>query len=246
MTLVLVTGTGRSGTSFLMSVLEHGGVPMPPMTAYYCESIDAMNVNAALLRERGLHVWERQYELAEQYGEAIRAIRGPVVKQTEICHTLDVWAAARDDLHVVVCHRRLDQVRKSFTTMYRNGRSDLAYATVPESAGQIPAEAWPAFAFGQLTDVLATIKIPHVSFEFPADLAASSLAFDRMSSILGPLITKAAFEEAVGALADQSQVHWQTDDQRIAHADVPPNDSSDPSDPSDDRAGDQVDDQAVR
>jgi len=206
--LTIVTGTGRSGTTLFMRALEHAGVTMAPMDEGFCESHEAIAVNTTILKARGIHAWRETEELARECCAAIQSIAGPVIKQTEICHTLDVWRAARDDLNVIVCRRRLDDVRRSFLAAYKEFRGDLAYQVVPEVAGEVPVEAWPAFSYGQLMDILQATKISHCYFDFPRDVDTPDCAWDNVSAVLEPLVKRAAFVDALKQVSDLSKIHW--------------------------------------
>lgn len=206
--MLLVTGTGRSGTSMFIKTLAHAGITTGPMDAVFGEHNEAIRIDGMILRARGYHTWRRLDEMTELVGSAIRRIQIPALKSTVLCHTMDVWWACRQDFKVVVCHRRLDKANRSFLKAYPAGQRELRIIGYPSSIDEVPEGDWLGLAFGQLMDVILTHGIPHAFFRFPEDLAEPGASWNRMAPVLSTVIGRDRFIDAMNAVADLSQVHW--------------------------------------
>lgn len=206
--MIIITGSGRSGTTMLVKALAHAGIETGPMTDGFGEHLEAIAFNRIILKTRGYFAWERLDEMANLVRSAIESIAAPVLKQTDLCHTLDVWWKIRQDIRVIVCHRRLDATRKSFVTAAEPVRQDLTASSWPPCTTEVTNEAWMPFAFGQLMDILLTNAIPHEFFRFPEDLGGPRGSYRRMAPILGDLLSEDQFVASMEATRDPSQVHW--------------------------------------
>jgi hypothetical protein len=206
--MIIITGTGRSGTSLLVNTLTHAGLDTGPTTPGFGEHIEAIKINRIILEARGYTPWQQVGEMVQLIGHGIRLVQNPVIKQTDLCHTLDVWWATRQDFKVIVCHRRLDAVRQSFLKASQPFRQDLVATACPQATKDVAVEAWPAFALGQLMDIMLTNRIPHGVFYFPEEMAQAGAAWDRLSPIMGDVIGRDEFVHAMEEVADSSQVHW--------------------------------------
>jgi hypothetical protein len=208
--MIIVTGTGRSGTSFFSNVLHRAGVDTgATLDPTFREHAEAVAIDAAIIRERGWATWVRTEEMAERFGPRMRAISAQVIKSTASGHTLDVWWTARsEDLSVVLCHRRIDKSVSSFLKAYPNGQLALTAVGYPASVGEVDKRAWLPMVLGQLMDVLMSCYIPYRVFRFPDDLAAPELAWHRLAPVLGAVVAREAFLDAVEATADRSKIHW--------------------------------------
>jgi hypothetical protein len=138
--VIVITGVGRSGTSYLASVyrelgFDPGGRWQPDINAGL-ESDDVVAVNERLARDLGLRFFgapprsavrrwlphrPRSFHgvdpadveaLAAEHGEELRALSArAVVKDPRFCWTLAVWAAAGACIeHVVISVRAMDAV----------------------------------------------------------------------------------------------------------------------------------------
>jgi len=206
--MIVVTGTGRSGTTLLIKILSRCGLAVGPAGGFG-ENADAIRIDGTILRARGYLVWERTDEMSELVGNAIRNMSVPAWKSTALPYTLDVWWRTRQDMYVIVCHRRLDASTRSFEKAYP-GRGQLALVPLgfPVSVGEVPIPAWLPMAFGQLMDVILTNQIPHVFFHFPQDIRTPYVCWNRLSAVLEPHVERSEFVNAMLELVDESQVHW--------------------------------------
>jgi hypothetical protein len=206
--MLVITGTGRSGTSLLIRTLAHAGIKTGPMEPVFGEHVPALAIDRAVLERRGYLPWTDLDAVAESVRARVLAVEAEALKDTALCHTLDVWWRIRQDLRLIVCHRRLDKVTKSFLAAYPEGQRELVPIGYPPSIGDVPHDSWMPLAFGLLMDVVIANRIPHGYFYFPDDIADPNAAWDRLAFLLAPIIDRAAFAHALGAVADPALVHW--------------------------------------
>jgi len=138
--VIVITGVGRSGTSYLARVyrelgFDPGGHWQPDINAGL-EADDVVSANERLARDLGLRFfgaptrsplgrWMPQRRsayhgvdpetiaaLAAEYGEELRALAGrAVAKDPRFCWTMAVWAAAGASIdHVVISVRAMDAI----------------------------------------------------------------------------------------------------------------------------------------
>jgi hypothetical protein len=205
--MILITGTGRSGTTVFTQALAKAGVDVGPYSAF-AEHLEAIAINRIIMSARGHLAWERVGEMVQLIGHGIAKVPNPALKQTGLCHTLDVWWATRKDIQVIVCHRRLDNAKRSFVHQSSPMRQDLAATAWPPCTNEVATDAWMAFSFGQLMDILYTNAIPHQFFRFPEDLANPGAAWDRMAPVLKSVIGRDSFIGGMNAVVDPSLVHF--------------------------------------
>lgn len=138
--MLIVTGTGRSGTSVMARFLHEAGYDcgstqwFPRVNAGY-EYGPANDLNRAIAQDA-----ERGTLVPDRYFETIRAVRLDVVKapsfhfHREIART---WVAARDDLAFLVLLREIPQVIRSLEANPEHfwnwhGRPSLVYRKICE------------------------------------------------------------------------------------------------------------------
>ncbi len=203
--MIIITGTGRSGTTLLAKALQHAGVEMGPMSDGYAEHLAAININRAIMKYRGIFTWGPDYpDPTAETG--IREINNVALKQTDLCCTLDVWWKARQDITVIVCHRRLDAARASFVKISQPHRSDLTSSSATDFH-QVSTPAWMAFAYGQLMDTLHSCQIQHVFFQFPEDLNDLDGCYTRLEPVLHPALGREKFIASMQATIDRGKIH---------------------------------------
>lgn len=205
--MIIITGTGRSGTNLFVSALAHAGVETGP-TSGFGEHLEAIEINRIILKARGYFAWERTAEMVDLIGHGIRKLDQGAIKQTDLCHTLDVWWKSRQDLEVIVCHRRLDSTRRSFAKQSGLVRQDLTASSWPSCTTEVSTDAWMAFCFGQLMDILLTENIPHRLFHFPEDLEDLAGSWYRLSPILHSVMSRQQFLDSMEHTINPAEVHW--------------------------------------
>jgi hypothetical protein len=184
---VIITGTGRAGTTFVVRLLtelglETGITPKNWRKKFY------PNCNAGL--EHNLMDPETPY----------------IVKNPALCETLpQALATGRFVIdHVYVPIRELDT---AVASRVRNGGS---YGSVPGglwgTSDPARQRALLAEYFHKLVHVLVVHEIPHTFILFPRLVTDPAYAFERLSFVLRG-VNRTDFDRAFNAIADRSLVH---------------------------------------
>ena len=198
---VIITGTGRAGTTFLVHLLTELGLDTG-ITPKNWRKKFYPNCNAGL--EHNLLDPKTPY----------------IVKNPALCETLpDAVASERFVFdHVYIPIRELDTAAAS---RVRIGGAN----------GSVPGGLWgtsdPAHQravlaehFHRLIHVLVTHEIPHTFILFPRLVADPAYSFDRLSFVLKG-ISRHDFDLAFNRIADRSLIHDFSSDAKVAAAEAP-------------------------
>lgn len=151
--MIVITGTGRSGTAFLVKLYQRLGFDVFDTTGR-AEMLDwdraiMEGLNLSILGAPGqMHLplqesysseelmqWDKVAHLAELHGDALRgyAERNRVVKDPRFMWTVPVWAKAGADIeHVTLSLRKFESVTESFmefpaTWIHKSGEDLIGY-----------------------------------------------------------------------------------------------------------------------
>ncbi len=162
---LVITGTGRSGTTFLMQLLtamnEDTGYGTPTATIQ-------QDANAGMER---VNTWSMT-------DDAVRALPR-ILKDPRLClHLEEICARGHIPGHVVWCFRPIDMVAKS---RFECNRPWFPDDSLPD-LHKVPRNKWPKWAtlenqtramaevLGRLTSTLLRYEIKHTVIIFPGDM----------------------------------------------------------------------------
>lgn len=176
---LIITGVGRSGTTFVVELLTMLGLD----TGFTKEEVLARSSSTYFSRARA--------------GLERSSIKSPfyVIKNPRFCDKLDAIARTnRYDLRCIVCVRELDACAASRIRL-GEGPGGLWKTARPEEQRAVLAETQYT-----LIMALARHEIPHVLLAYPRCLQDVPYAWRRMSPFLGG-VTRASFEAAHATIA---------------------------------------------
>jgi len=222
--LIVITGVGRSGTSYLASVyrelgFDPGGRWQPDINAGL-EADDVVAANERLARDLGLRFfgapprskverWMPQRRsayhgvdpeaidaLADGYGEELRALsRRAVAKDPRFCWTLAVWAAAGATIdHVVISVRAMDAIVDS-----RVAAGHLRFGPRHVAVNEL------VHGLGLCVAAVVDHRLPYSVVRFP-DYLDDPAGLHAALAFPGP-VDEARFAAAAGAVARRDLVH---------------------------------------
>ncbi len=196
--MIVITGPGRSGTSFMATLYQNlgfdpGGAWNDSIRAGL-EERTVVKMNTMLAEELlaplgppprqplGAQRWDLVDKLAERHGKKLRklALEREVVKDPRFCWTLRVWVAAGAPIeHIVLTFRKVEDVIGS-----------AAHAGMRKPTDAVPAEqlnqarSTVIYRMGSVITAAGESGIPHSLLWFPDYLKDpeglySSLGFPR-------------------------------------------------------------------
>lgn len=184
---VIITGTGRAGTTFLVRLLTELGLD----TGYTRRN------------------WSRDYFTHCDAGLE-HDLAGPdapyIVKNPALCETLESILA---DGHVVVDHalipiRELDAV--AFSRIRVGGADESVPGGLLKNSNPGLQKAVLAEMFHQLVHTLVARDIPHTFLLFPRFACDADYAYARLRSILGAIPLE-AFREVFARVSNPALIH---------------------------------------
>ena len=174
--MIVITGVGRSGTSFLARLyrelgFDPGGRWLPTMRAGY-EDDEVVEANELVAHDLGVRFLAgpspdrfdmiepgRVASTVKRHGERLRTIAGEhvVVKDPRFCWTMPVWLQARAAIeHVVLSTRSMDAVIAS-----RRAAGHLRFRTEAAAMNEL------VYAIGVCMTAIADHDVPHTIVRFP-------------------------------------------------------------------------------
>lgn len=189
--MIVVTGPGRSGTSFLAELyrdlgFDPGGAWDKKINAGR-EQHEIVEVNSKIysafnapdnpppIDNFGAQRWDLVAALADEYGPLLHelASRFEVVKDPRFCWTLRIWLEAKAPIdHVVVSMRRLDEVQASAKLV------GMAAKRTTEEANQARSDL--VYRVGSLMTTLGDFDVPSTTLWFPGYLADPDALYERL------------------------------------------------------------------
>ncbi len=191
--MLIVTGTGRSGTSAVAKLLHTAGTsvgldliaPDESNPDGYFEERAVVQLNERILRDAGLHAWfstatrEQVIEAAQPYAEEMRALAAaatPAWKDPRFSWTLEVWLSVLPERpRIIVCLRSPVEVAASTLRYY-----GLAGAE-PERA---VAHLWRA-QYERLLEVIDGYELAATCVEYDALHSDSGDAVRALARFVG-------------------------------------------------------------
>lgn len=203
---VIVTGTGRSGTSFLMQILTACHLPTGydnPFTDWYMRNLGGM--------DRNLHTKMTPDEVAEL---------PKIVKDPRACRRLEslVEGGVIYPEHVIICIRDVEASARSFVSAkniwiaddpddpdsFRLGSADKC------DVDEQQVKQWLERVLGRLFVTLATHEIPYTTVAFPRMIHDADYLYDKLSEVPGMMsaINRDGFVKVHGRFANPRHVHF--------------------------------------
>lgn len=195
--MLVITGTGRSGTSFLAKWFQEIGLLQ--YDANWISSLSAGLEAPQISRVNGA-IWvgnDPQYEREEAQKRVIQTANYPVIKDPKFFYggVLDTWLKYRNDLKFIVLVRDFEAVFKS-----RLAKGMETQAFHPDAMENIYAH------FRYRLDESST---PYEILVFPEFLDEYNKAYSRITKLCPELkIDKDKGRKAWDALVDPSLVHF--------------------------------------
>lgn len=185
-TKIIITGTGRAGTTFLVQLLTELGLD----TGYTPDT------------------WGRDYDTHCAAGlehEILGEDSPRVVKNPALCETLPGLLARGEIVveHAFIPVRALDAAARSRIRIGGRGQTPGGLWGTPEPASQ---KAVLAENFHRLVHTLAQYEVPHTFLSFPRIVADASYAWRKLRPVLGDT-DWATFQAAFARVARPELVH---------------------------------------
>ncbi len=216
--MIVITGPGRSGTSFLANLYRRlgydtgGGWDRKRRAGR--EHPDVVEVNELIAKELNVPLgppfvdtlaqrWDLEDELAERYGDRLRGIaaRLPVTKDPRFCWTLGVWARAKAPIeHVVLTLRRSDELQAS---------SRQSGMSPEETTDNVNLERTSfIYRVGSAIMAAADANIPASLLWFPDYLADPEALYEQLA--FPEVVPREEFLKAFNKTANLKDVHFGT------------------------------------
>jgi hypothetical protein len=220
--MIVITGPGRSGTSFLAQLYkalgsDPGGEWDKKIRAGY-EEAEVVEINTLLCRELnapvgpppkpplGAQRWDRVSELAERHGPDLHRLAAtrPVVKDPRFVWTLRVWLEAKVPVeHVVLTFRRPDDVIES-----------AEYAGMGQPKANVEAlnqaRSVVIYRMGSVITALGEYGTPHSLLWFPDYLSEPEKVFEALA--FPQPIERERFLKVFRKTVNPKHVHFGTKD----------------------------------
>lgn len=188
--MIVITGPGRSGTSFLADLYRHlgfdpGGGWKDDVRAGL-EEHETVEINSELARRLsvpfgnprppfGSERWDLVGELAEEFGPRVRTLaeKWEVLKDPRFCWTLRVWleAGAKID-HVTCTLRRVNDIVAS------SQHADMAKPEDEQGVNKMRSTSM--FRIGSLLTAIGEYDVPHTVLWFPDYLSDPDGLYHRL------------------------------------------------------------------
>ncbi len=172
--MIIITGSGRSGTSAVARMVHEAGLSVghdlieadESNAEGYFEERGLISINDAILNDVGLNEWfavasrEQILEAARARGDAMRELvetATPAWKDPRLCWTLEAWMELLPTRpRVIVCLRSSSEVAAS-TLKY--------YGQVGEEAVRHVEHRWLS-EYGRLLEIIDAYGLEAISIEF--------------------------------------------------------------------------------
>ena len=215
--MIVITGPGRSGTSFLADLYRNlgfdpgggwdkkirAGREQHEIVEVNSKIYSAFNApdNPPPIENFGAQRWDLVGELADEFGPVLRdlASRFDVVKDPRFCWTLRVWLEAKAQVdHVVLSMRRLDEVQASAKL------AGMAAKRTTEEANQARSDL--VYRVGSLITTVADYDVAHTTLWFPDYLSDPDAVYDKL--VFPAEVTREKFVKTFKKTLNPRDVHF--------------------------------------
>ena len=195
--MLVITGTGRSGTSLVAKFLKKCGV-----LDYEAEWVEQFNSGLDHPEASRINkaIWQGNdpyYYSVEAQTQSIKTIPNKIIKETNFFngHVLDTWLGARNDLKFLICLRKFTAVQKS-----RKYYQQLLQLKSPEALEN---------EFGRFLSKLVFKKIPYEIVCFPNIIEDYDTVYKKLKSLEPNIdINWATGKKYWEEIADKTMVHF--------------------------------------